>query len=162
MPWGTNLITGDSSTFEEGTGDWVQIQPFDIFESSTLQAHSGTHSLHLLDGPPVTPRAKIQLTGPSLVAGKTYQVSIWLKNAVGKLNLEFYDAGGEAATPWQNMTAPDWTLFKTLLTCVTPGPCVIFLLNTDPPNITEQFVDDVSLQKLITAGPQYLPLVGVG
>jgi len=162
MPWGPNLITGDSSTFEGGTGDWAQIQPFDVFESSPLQAHSGSRSLRLLDGPPVTPRATIELTGPDLIIDKTYRVSIWLKNAVGKINLEFYDAGGEPATPWINMTAPTWTQFSTQLTCVTPGPCVIKLINTDPPSVTSQFVDDVALQKLITERPQYLPLLGVG
>ena len=161
MHWGPNKITGDSSTFEGGTGDWVQIQPFDTFESSALQAHSGSRSLHLLDGPPVTPRARIQLTGPSLISGKTYRASIYLRNAAGSLNLEFYDAGGVAAPPWINMIAPTWMFFATQLTCVTPGPCRIVLLNTYPPLATEQFVDDVSLWTRIS-GTQYLPLVGIG
>ena len=162
MPWGPNLITGDSSTFETGTGDWVQIQPFDVFESTTLQAHSGTHSLHLLDGPPVLPRAEIHLTGPNLIAGEYYMASLWLKNAVGKLNLRFYDAGGAPSTPNNDMTAPIWMWFAAYLTCITSGPCLIKLINTDPPNVTEQFVDDVSLQKLIPEKIDYLPLMGVG
>lgn len=162
MGWGTNKIIGDDSTFEGGTGSWTQTQPFDVFESSGLDFHSGARSLHLLDGPPVIPRARIQLSGPNLIAGKTYRAGIWLKNVVGKLNMEFYDAGGEPAAPWINMTAPVWTFFATELTCVTAGPCVIKLLNTDPPGATEQFVDDVALQQFITVRPQYLPLMGVG
>ncbi len=161
MPWGPNLITGDSSTFEGGVGNWTQVIPFDTFEISGIDPHGGLKSLHLLKGPPITERSKIILTTPTLKKDNDYWAILWCKNVVGKINFQVLDPSGNIINEWKNITNPIWAWKGIQFTPSETGTHSLVILSTDPPDITEQRIDDISLQKLIPYA-QYLPVMGIG
>jgi subtilase family serine protease len=136
--------------FENGNfSDWTQSGNTDfttVVGSNPYYVHGGTHGAEL--GPSGTP-GYLSQTVPT-TPGQTYRLSLWLRNATGRVPNTFQvQWNGSTVSTLQNLATTGWTNLQFLVTADSLSSLLQFGFQDDPYYLG---LDDISLTAVVNPG----------
>lgn len=143
------ITNGGMESGDPPTG-WIAFNTPETFEQSGVQKHSGNYSVHLVDS--VASNEGFRQYSISFVSGKTYKLSFWYLLVSGTLNVQCFDGNGATRILYSNYTTTgSWLYAEVSLTSTHTGSnAFIQFLNESPSVPAEFYIDDISIQEVVS------------